>query len=52
MKEHIQKENRLNSPAHYEFSYWIYNAKDKSENEIYKKYCHSPTQPQLELELD
>ena len=36
MKEHI--EHKQNSPAHYQFSYWILNAKDKTENEIFKKY--------------
>ena len=38
LKEHIKEEHQKGSPAHYQFSYWIYSAKDKSEKEIYKKY--------------
>ena len=38
MKVHINDEHRKNSPDHYQFSYWILNTKDKSENEIFKKY--------------
>ena len=37
MKEHIDTEHRQNSPAQYQFSYWIIHTKDKSEKEIYKK---------------
>ena len=38
MKEHINNDHRKTSPAHYQFSYWILHAKDKSEKEVYKKY--------------
>ena len=38
MKEHINTEHRKNSPAHYQFSYWIIHTKDRSEKEIYKKH--------------
>lgn len=38
MKEHINDEHRKTSPAHYQFSYWILNTKDKSEKEVSKKY--------------
>ena len=30
IREHIQKEHRSNSLEHYQFSYWIFNSKDKS----------------------
>ena len=40
MKEHISEHHRKNSPAHYSFSYWIVDTKDKSEKEI-KKYFHT-----------
>ena len=36
MKEHINVEHRKTSPAHYQFSYWILNTKDKSEKEVSK----------------
>ena len=38
MKEHINKQHRKNSPAHYTFSYWVIHSKDKSDKEIYKKH--------------
>ena len=38
MKEHISAEHKTNSPAHYQFSYWILNAKDRSEKELSKNY--------------
>ena len=38
MKKHINDEHRKTSPAHYQFSYWILNTKDKSEKEVSKKY--------------
>ena len=38
MKEHIQNEHRKNSPAHYSFSYWIVDSKDRTEKEINKKH--------------
>ena len=31
MKNHISDKHRKDSPDHYTFSYYIYNAKDKSE---------------------
>ena len=37
MKEHINIEHRKNSPAHYSFSYWIVDSKDRSEKEINNK---------------
>ena len=38
-KEFINlEEHKKNSPAHYSFSYCTMNAKDNSENEIYKQY--------------
>ena len=36
VKEHINTEHRQNSPAHYQFSYWIIHTKDKSERQINK----------------
>ena len=38
MKAHINSEHRKNSPAHYSFSYWIVDSKDRSEKEINKKH--------------
>ena len=38
IREHISEMHRKNSPAHYQFSYYIINAKDKSEKEVSKKY--------------
>ena len=38
MKEHISEKHRKDSPAHYTFSYWIVNAKDRSEKEIAKNF--------------
>ena len=38
MKDHINSEHRKNSPAHYSFSYWIVDSKDRSEKEINKKH--------------
>ena len=38
MKDHINTEHRKNSPAHYSFSYWIVDTKDRSEKEINKKH--------------
>ena len=38
LKDHINEEHRKNSPSHYKFCYWIMNAKDKSEKEVFKKY--------------
>ena len=38
MKDHINSEHRKNSPAHYSFSYWIVDTKDRSEKEINKKH--------------
>ena len=37
-KEHISEKHRKGSPEHYTFSYWIVNAKDRSENEITNKF--------------
>ena len=37
IKEHINEKHRKDSPAHYTFSYWIVNSKDRSEKEIAKK---------------
>jgi hypothetical protein len=37
-KEHINEEHSKDSPAHYQFSYWVMNAQDKSEQEIYKEF--------------
>ena len=34
IRGHIKKEHRSNSPEHYQFSYWIFNSKDKSDTEI------------------
>ena len=38
MKDHISEHHRKNSPAHYSFSYWILETKDKSEKEVSKKH--------------
>ena len=38
MKEHISDKHKKDSPAHYSFSYWIINAKDRSEKEIKKNF--------------
>ena len=38
MKNHIEEEHKKDSPAHYSFPYYIFNAKDKSEKEISKQY--------------
>jgi hypothetical protein len=38
ISEHIQKEHKTNSPEHYQFSYWNFNSKDKSDTEICKQY--------------
>ena len=38
MKTHIINEHKENSPPHYQFSYWIFNSKDRSKKEISKKY--------------
>ena len=40
MKKHINEHHRKDAPAHYSFSYWIVDSKDKSEKEI-KKYHHT-----------
>ena len=37
LKEHIKTEHRSKSPAHYQFCYFIFNAKDNSEREIFRK---------------
>ena len=38
MREHIREEHKKNAPEHYCWFYWEYNAKDKSEMEVSKKY--------------
>ena len=38
MREHIKEEHAKDAPAHYQFHYWIYNSKDRSESEISKSY--------------
>ena len=38
IREHIKEEHRKNSPAHYQFSYWVMHAKDRSDNEVFKQY--------------
>ena len=38
IKEHISETHQKGSPAHYTFSYWLVNAKDRSENEITKQF--------------
>ena len=38
LKDHISEEHRKNAPAHYTFSYWIVDSKDRSEKEIKKQY--------------
>ena len=38
LKDHISEHHRKNSPAHYSFSYWIVDAKDRSEKEIKKNF--------------
>ena len=40
LKGHIGEEHRKNAPAHYTFSYWIVDSKDRSEKEI-KKHFHT-----------
>ena len=40
LKDHINENHRKNAPAHYTFSYWIVDSKDKCEKEI-KKYFHT-----------
>ena len=40
IKQHISEHHRKNSPAHYSFSYWIVETKDRSEKEI-KKHFHN-----------
>ena len=40
MKDHINEHHRKNSPAHYTFSYWVVDSKDRTEKEIKKTASH------------